>query len=120
MKIKWERNSRVSSLADAGKSKDEDIISRTKTEDFPAESCTVRMAKPREKVPFITLHIRGKSRQRTFAWNNQTYECAETCRVNLGGGHSSMMCSNGNLDEGMTWLDVHNLVEEVKNVMGIK
>jgi len=119
MKIKWESNSRAKALVVDGKIKDEDIIPRTKTENFPAETCTVRMAKPREKVPFITLHIRGKSKQRTFHWNNQTYECAETCRVNFGGSYNNTMCSNGNLDENYTWQDVHNLVEEVKEAMGI-
>ena len=117
MKLKWERNSRAISLVSQGKIKDEDIIPRTQTENFPVETCTVRMAKPREKVPFITLHIRGKSNQRTYSWNNQTYECAETCRVNLGGGHSSMMCSNGNLDENLSWLDVHEVVERVKETL---
>ena len=119
MKLKWERNSRAISLVSQGKIKDEDIIPRTQTENFPVETCTVRMAKPREKVPFITLHIRGKSNQRTYSWNNQTYECAETCRVNFGGRHNNTMCSNGNLDEDYTWQDVHNTVEEVKEVMEI-
>lgn len=124
--IKWERNSRALNLAAQGKIKDEDIIPRTTTDDFPADAATVRMARMQEKVPFITLHIRGKSKQRTYSWNNtagsgkQTYECAETCRVNFGGGHNEMMCSNGNLDEDYSWQDVHDMVEEVKNVMGIK
>ena len=120
MKIKWESNSRVKSLVVDGKIKDEDIIPRTKTENFPAETCTVRMAKPREKVPFITLHIRGKSKQRSYHWSPKVvYECAETCRVNFGGRFNNMMCSNGNLDEDYTWQDVHNLVEEVKEKMGL-
>ena len=117
MKVKWEKNSRVLALASQGKIKDEDIIPRTTTDDFPADAATVRMASMQRKVPFITLHIRGRSRQRTYSWNNQTYECAETCRVNFGGGHNEMMCSNGNLDEDLTWQDVHNIVEEVKEVM---
>ena len=117
MKIKWERNSRVLGLAAQGKIKDEDIIPRTQTENFPAETCTVRMAKPREKAPFITLHIRGKSKKKTNTYNNFSWECAETCRVNFGGSYDNAMCSNGNLDEDYTWKDVHNLVEEVKEVM---
>ena len=117
MELKWERNSRALNLAAQGKIKDEDIIPRTQTDKFPAETCTVRMAKPREKVPFVTLHIRGKSNQRTYLWNNQTYECAETCRVNFGGSYDNTMCSNGNLDEDLNWLDVHNLVEKVKKAM---
>ena len=104
--IKWERNSRALSLASDGKIASEDIIPRMKTEDFPAETATVRMAKPQDKSPFVTVHIRGKSKQRTYAWNNQTYECAETCRVNFGGNHNNQMCSNGNLDEEYDWQDV--------------
>ena len=120
MKIKWESNSRAKALAAEGKIEYEDIIARTQTENFPAGTCTVRMAKPREKVPFITLHIRGKSKQRTYSWNNQTYECAETCRVNFGGSYDEMMCSNGNLDEELSWQDVHNLVTKVKEAMELK
>ena len=117
MKIKWERNSRALNLAAQGKIKDEDIIPRTTTDNFPTDAATVRMARMQEKTPFITLHIRGKSKQRTYSWNNQTYECAETCRVNFGGSNNDMMCSNGNLDEDYSWQDVHNAVEEVREVM---
>ena len=117
MNIKWESNSRVKSLVLDGRIKDEDIIPRTSTEKFPPETCTVRMARPREKVPFITLHIRGKSKQRTFGWMNHAVECAETCRVNFGGNYDSMMCSNCNLDENLSWLDVHEVVERVKETL---
>ena len=117
MNIKWESNSRVKSLVLDGRIKDEDIIPRTSTEKFPPETCTVRMARPREKVPFITLHIRGKSKQRTFGGMNHAVECAETCRVNFGGNYDSMMCSNGNLDENLSWLDVHEVVERVKETL---
>ena len=119
MIIKWEKNSRVERLVAEGKIRDEDIIPRTQTEKFPAETCTVRISRPREKVPFITLHIRGKSKQRTFGWMNHAVECAETCRVNFSGNYDSMMCSNGNLDEDYTWQDVHNIVTKVKEAMEI-
>ena len=120
MNIKWESNSRAKALAAQGKIKDEDIIPRTKTENFPAETCTVRMARVREKSPFITLHIRGKSKQRSYHWNPKAvYECAETCRVNFGGGYDKTMCSNGNLDEDYTWEDVHKVVTEVKKTLDI-
>ena len=117
VEIKWERNSRALSLASDGKIASEDIIPRTKTADFPAETATVRMAKPQDKSPFVTVHIRGKSKQRTYSWSNQTYECAETCRVNFGGNYNNQMCSNGNLDEDFNWLDVHNIVERVKKAL---
>ena len=117
--IKWERNSRALSLVADGKIAKEDIIPRTQTQNFPAETATVRMTKPQDKVPFITVHIRGKSNLKTYPYDNgnRSYECAETCRVNFGGNYGSMMCSNGNLDEEYDWQDVHNIVERVKKAL---
>ena len=119
MNIKWESNSRVKALAAQGKIKDEDIIPRTQTEKFPAETCTVRIARPREKVPYVTLHIRGKLKKKTNTYNNFSWDWVETCRVNFGGHLDNTMNSNGVLDEDYTWQDVHNLVEEVKEKMGL-
>ena len=125
MKIKWEKNSISKSLARQGKIKDEDIIEKTQTQNFPAEVATVRIHRVNQKHPNVTLHIRGKSRQRQYQYASgpHTYECAETCRVNFGGEWQGKphkaMDSNGNLDERYTWLDVHNAVEEVKELMGM-
>ena len=119
MNIKWESNSRVKALAAQGKIKDEDIIPRTQTEKFPAETCTVRMARPQWKTPVVTLHIRGKSKKKTNPHTNFSWEWTETCRVNFGGHSDNTMNSNGVLDEDYTWQDVHNLVEEVKEKMGL-
>ena len=121
MKIKWERNSRALGLVAQGKIKDEDILPRSRTDEFPAEAATVRMQKLSDKVPHTVIHIRGKSKQRTM-WNGSAYECASTCRVtlaNIWNGSDFGMSSNGELDEDYDWQDVHNAVEEVKNVMGI-
>ena len=121
MKLKWERNSRVLSLAAQGKIKDEDILPRSRTDEFPAEVATVRMQKLSDKVPHVVVHIRGKSKQRTL-WNNHAYECANTCRVTLAGiwgGQSFGMSSNGELDEDYDWQDVHNVVTKVKGVMEV-
>ena len=119
MKIKWERNSRALSLLAQGKIKDEDILPRSRTDEFPAEAATVRMQKLSDKVPHTVIHIRGKSKQRTM-WNgSDTYECATTCRVNVGNNYDNCMSSNGDLDEDLTWQDVHNLVTEVKDSMGL-
>ena len=124
MQIKWEKNSRVMDLVGQGKIDHKDVISKTQTDNFPAEATTVRMHRVTSQYPTVTLHIRGKSRPRKYAWmNGATYECAETCRVNFGGEWqgkvNKAMDSNGNLDENYTWLDVHNAVTEVKEVMGI-
>jgi hypothetical protein len=120
MELKWESNSKVKSLCGEGKISPQDIIPHTTTDKFPAETATVRMAKVRGENPHVTVHIRGKSRQRAY-WNGGTYECASTCRVNFGGtwqgNPNTVMDSNGELDENLTWLDVHNVVSKVKDVM---
>ena len=120
MKIKWERNSRVLNLAAKGKINDNDILPRSRTDEFPAEAATVRIQRVSEKIPNVTIHIRGKSKKRTNSWNNFTYESANTCRVNIANQWSEgTMSSNGELDEDLSWLDVHNTVEEVKETLDI-
>ena len=120
MVIKWEKNSRVNRLAAEGKISDEDVIARGSTENFPADAATVRIQNVKAKNPHVVVHIRGKSKPRTMSWNNQTYEMAATCRVTLASQWGSdMRCSNGDLDEDLNWLDVHNIVTRVKEVMEI-
>ena len=120
MKIKWERNSRALNLAVQGKIKHEDILPRSRTDEFPTEAATVRIQKVSEKNPDVTIHIRGKSRVQKL-WNGHAYECADTCRVNVSSPYrdGKTMSSNGELDEDLNWLDVHNAVIEVKEAMGI-
>ena len=84
MKLKWESNSRTKHLADMGRIDHEDVISRTTTNEFPVDAATVRMRQLSEKVPHVTIHIRGKATSKSM-WNGRTYECAPTCRINLGG-----------------------------------
>jgi hypothetical protein len=117
MKIKWESNSRVKGLMAEGKIKPEDVIQKTQTHNFEPMTCTVRMSIPKAPRPSMTLHIRGKSNKRNYG-GDQTYEYAETCRVNFGGYHyNTTMNANGILDDCYTWEDVHNVVEEVKKVI---
>ena len=116
MKIKWESNSRAKQLAALGKIKSSDIIPRTQTDNFPTEAATVRMSSMGMKVPFITVHIRGE-RRKIKGWNGRAYEVAQTCRVNFGGDSHQAMNSNGDLDESLTWMDVHNIVTEIKEAM---
>ena len=115
MKLKWERNSRALNLVAQGKIKDEDILPRSTTDEFPTDTATVRMQRLSQKIPSVVVHIRGKSKQRKL-WNGHAYECADTCRVIVG---DNSMSSNGELDEDYTWQDVHNVVEEVKQAMEI-
>ena len=120
MKIKWEKNSRVLNLASQGKINPNDIVDRSRTDEFLDEVATVRMHKVREKAPFVTVHIRGKHKTHTRPWGSRNYRRhghASVCRVNFGGPHTNTMCSNGDLDEDYTWQDVHSVVEKVKEVM---
>ena len=117
MKLKWERNSRALNLVAQGKIEQEDILPRSRTDEFPADAATVRIQRLSEKIPNVVVHIRGKSKQRKL-WNGHTYECANTCRVNVASPYGKVMSSNGDLDEDLNWLDVHNVVTRVKEVMG--
>jgi len=117
MIIKWEKNSRVNRLSAEGKINDGDVIARCRTDEFPAETATVRIQKVRDKVPHVVVHIRGKSKQRV-SWNGGTYECAMTCRVTLNNAWFGMS-SNGELDEDYDWQDVHNVVTRVKEAMDL-
>jgi len=121
MIIKWEKNSRVNRLASEGKISDGDVIARCRTDEFPAETATVRIQKVKDKVPYVVVHIRGKSKQRKL-WNGHDYECAMTCRVTLANHHGGQffgMSSNGELDEDYDWQDVHNIVTRVKEAMDL-
>ena len=114
-------NSRVSRLASEGKISDGDVIARCRTDEFPAETATVRIQKVKDKVPYVVVHIRGKSKQRKL-WNGHDYECAMTCRVTLANHHGGQffgMSSNGELDEDYDWQDVHNIVTRVKEAMDL-
>ena len=106
------------SLVNQGKIDAKDVIERTQTHNFPAESATVRLHRVRDKYPFVTVHIRGNDRPNQWGYNN-----APTCRVNFGGQWqgkaNKFMDSNGQLEEGLTWLDVHNVVERAKQALGI-
>ena len=117
MKLKWEKNSRVMELVSQGKIDYEDVIPRTKTELFPFEAATVRLRRVRDKRPFVTVHIRGKATK--SQWGGYY---GPTCRVNFGGAWQGTpmehMDSNGQLEQGLTWLDVHKVVEKTKLALG--
>jgi len=118
IKLKWEKNSRALTLAAQGKIKDEDIIPRTTTDNFPDDVATVRIQRVREKKPHVVIHIKGGAKSRQLPYYSGTHSWATTCRVTLAGAWGDTMCSNGDLDEDYTWQDVHNVVTEVKTAMG--
>ena len=103
-------------MAAQGRIKDEDVLPRSRTDEFPSGMATVRIQRVRDKKPHVVIHIRGKSKQKTL-WNGHAYECANTCRVTAASNYNGCMSSSGELDEDYTWQDVHNVVEEVKEIM---
>jgi hypothetical protein len=118
MKLLWESNSRVKHLASMGKIDGNDVVPRSRTDEFLDEAATVRLHKVREKKPFVTVHIRGKVAKQTNSWGH-SWSYAPVCRINLGGPYSNTMCSNGDLDENLTWKDVHDVVTKVRDVMDV-
>ena len=116
MQIKWESNSRVKNLAGQGKIDPEDIIKRTQTNNFPAESATVRMAKVREQEPLVTIHIRGVGTKRTNSFNNYSWISSPVMRVNFGGGWNEY-CVSGELDGRYDFADVDQVVKEVADTL---
>ena len=116
MKIKWESNSRVQNLAGQGKIDPEDIIKRTQTNNFPAETATVRMAKVREQEPWVTIHIRGAGVKRTNNFNNYSWIAAPVMRVNFG-SWANEYCVSGELDGRYDFADVDQVVKEVATIL---
>ena len=120
MIIKWEKNSRVNRLVAEDKISEAHVIARTQTDKFPADAATVRIQRVKDKNPHVVVHIRGKSKGKQNVWNGNAYESANTCRVTVSSHWGTdTMCSNGDLDEDLNWLDVHNVVTRVKEVMDI-
>ena len=118
MTINWERNSKVKNLVDKGKIRIENVIPRTTTDNFPPETATVRMQGMNKKVPFITIHIKGKGNSKTFnSWGGtpQTYVHANTMRVNMGSDYYEEQHGvSGELDKDLSYMDVHNVVTKVR------
>ncbi len=116
MQIKWESNSRVQNLAGQGKIDPEDIIKRTTTDNFPAETATVRMAKVREKEPWVTIHIRGKGTSKTNHYNGYQWTSCSTMRVNFG-SWANEYCVSGELDGRYDFAEVDQVVKEVADTL---
>ena len=104
MKIKYESNTRVKGLVGTTLNPD-DIIPRTTTDKFPAETATVRIAKVRDKHPVVTIHFRGKSHTKSYNYwdyqNNvqktETYEGANVMRLGFMLGQDSFW-TNGEVE----------------------
>ena len=112
MEIKWESNSRVQNLAGQGKIDPEDIIKRTQTDKFPAETATVRMAKVRAKEPCVTIHIRGAGVKKTNNFAKYSWISASVLRVTYGDWGNEYTVS-GELDGRYDFADVDQVVKRV-------
>ena len=123
MTVKWERNSKVKDLVNRGKIKIENVIPHTTTDNFPCETATVRMQGMNKKIPFTTIHIRGKGNAKSFnSWGGtpKTYVHANTMRVNMGSEYYEEQHGvSGELDKDLSFMDVHNAVTEVREAMEI-
>jgi len=123
MQVKWESNSRVKSLVGKGIEL-EDVIPRGKTADFPAETATVRLSRVRGKNPYVVIHIRGKSQQKShYYWDYQsntektyTYTTANTLRLGFTVGKPEQgFYTNGEMD----FMDLPLLCDVVDRVKGV-
>ena len=114
MRVLWESNSRVKRLAAEGVIKDEDVLARTTTDNFPVEAATVRIKYVREKKPWVTVHISGEVRKQLHAWGNGEY--AKTMRVSFGREWSGDTVS-GELCETLDFKDVDDAVSKVKEAL---
>lgn len=115
MKLKWETNSRVKSLASMGLIQSEDIIDRTSTDNFPANAITVRMKDVRLRKPWVTLHIRGEAKQRGPAgasWGSY----AKTARIHFGHEYNDYSLS-GELDGQLSLKQIGEALEKVQRLM---
>tara|TARA_R100000808_G_C2153477_1_gene163702 strand:+ start:4545 stop:4904 length:360 start_codon:yes stop_codon:yes gene_type:complete len=119
MKINWEKSSRTVTLADMKVIDKDDIVPRTSTGSFRANTATVRLKNVQNKSPWVTIHIRGKSSLRTYSWNNETYEHASTCRVHFGNNWDGYELS-GQLCGSLNFGVVDEVVRKVKKVMETK
>ena len=104
MKIKYESNSKVKGLVGVTLEPD-DIIPRTTTDKFPAETATVRIARVRDNSPVVTIHFRGKPHKKSYNYwdyqNNvqktESYEGANVMRVGFLLGTDTFW-SNGEVE----------------------
>ena len=122
MKLKWETNSRVKSLASMGLIQSEDIIDRTSTDNFPANAITVRMKDVRAEKPWVTLHIRGEAKQHRYvtlpsgvrgaSWESYP----KTARIHFGHVYNDYSLSR-ELDGQLSLKEIGEALEKVQRLM---
>ena len=116
MKLKWETNSRVKSLASMGLIQSEDIIDRTSTDNFPASAITVRMKDVRSRKPWVTLHVRGEVKQHHGPAGASWGSYAKTARIHFGHEYNDYSLS-GELDGQLSLKEIGEALEKVQRLM---
>lgn len=115
-KIVWENNSKAKSLVYQGRIKLGDIIPKTTTGDFPAETATVRIQDLLSTKPRVTIHIKGKKIVRSYFNGSRqaNYDSISVLRASCTSG--SQVSFNGSTSVRMS--DVAYVVDYVKEKMG--
>ena len=120
MNIKYEKNSRVNKALTAGRLTPNDVIKKCKTEEFPAETATVRLHRIQSQNPWAVIHVKGEGEERTYnSWNGQahTWVHAPTLRVHIDTENDSLEFS-GNCP--IKSLDVlQEIVNEVRSKLNL-
>ena len=116
MKLKWETNSRVKSLASMGLIQPEDIINRTSTDNFPVNTITVRLKDVRARKPWVTLHVRGEAKQHHGPAGANWGLYAKTARINFGHEYNDYSLS-GEHDGELSLKEIGEVLEKVQQVM---
>ena len=116
MKLKWETNSRVKSLANIGLIQSEDIIDRTSTDKFPSNTITVRLKDVRAQKPWVTLHVRGEAKQHHGPAGASGVSYAKTARIHFGHEYNDYSLS-GELDGQLSLKEIGEALEKVQRLM---
>tara|TARA_B100000029_G_C16810292_1_gene680169 strand:+ start:105 stop:476 length:372 start_codon:yes stop_codon:yes gene_type:complete len=117
IKLNWEKNSRVVNLCKVGYIEPQEIIDRTQTQFFPEDEATVRMKDVASSSPWITIHIRGKSKRQITSWGS-TQPFSKTARVQFGRDFEGYALS-GELDDEFDFEQVNDVVNRVKRALGL-
>ncbi len=116
MKLKWETNSRVKSMANIGLIQSEDIIDRTSTDNFPANTITVRLKNVRAQKPWVTLHVKGDLKQHYGVVGDPWGIFAKTARIHFGADYKDYSLS-GELDGELNFKEIGEALEKVQRLM---
>ena len=101
-------------MANMGLIQSEDIIDRTSTDNFPANTITVRLKDVRAEKPWVTLHVKGKERKWIGPLGIEFYP--KTARIHFGHEYNDYSLS-GELDGELSLKEIGEALGKVKQVM---